>query len=276
MLQTWEFAVCCDHFWKAASNLQKPDILPKPKICSKHENLPFAVTTFGRLLATPKTRYPAKAQNMLQTWEFAFYCDYFWKAASNLQKPDILPNAEIWPKHENLPVAVTTFGSLLTTSKNQISCQPKICSKREDLVFGVTTFGRLLATSKNQISCRRPKYVPNMRICFCCDNFWKAASNFQKPDIIPKAKICSKHENLRFAVTTFGSLLAISKSKAYHPHTVHRPFVWWCPLQKPDIMPKAKICSKHENLSFAVTTFGRLLATSKSQISCRWPKYGPN
>ena len=113
--------------------LPKGDTQPKAKICSKRQDLVFAVTLLEACWQSPKTKYPAEGQNMIQTWRFSVCCDHFWKTADKLQKPNILPKTKIW-------------------------------SKDEDLVFAVITFGSLLTTSKNQISCRRPKYDPNLKI----------------------------------------------------------------------------------------------------------------
>ena len=123
MVQTWRFSVCCDHFWKPADNLQQPNILLKAKILSKRKDLVFAVTTFGSLLTISKNQISCRMPKLIQTWRFSVCCYHFWKPADNLQKPNILPKTKIWSKGEDLVFAVTTFGRLLTTSKNQISCR---------------------------------------------------------------------------------------------------------------------------------------------------------
>ena len=113
--------------------LPKADTQPKAKICSKREDLGFAVITFGSLLIISKNQISCRRPKSIQTWRFSVCCYHFWKPADNLQKPNILPKTKIW-------------------------------SKGEDLVFAVATFGSLLTISKNQISCRRRKYGPNMKI----------------------------------------------------------------------------------------------------------------
>jgi len=117
---------------------------------------------FAYLSITTATGVSVSAMRLPKTHGFLHISLYL----AGCQNPDILPKPKICSKHENLPFAVITFGRLLATSKNQISCRkPKYAPNKKILPFAVTTFGRLLATSKNQISCQRPKYAPNMRIC---------------------------------------------------------------------------------------------------------------
>ena len=67
------------------------------------------------------------------------------------------------------------------------------------------------------------------------------------------------------------SAMRFRKSNGFFAH-----FALPCLLPKGDTQPKAKICSKREDLVFAVTTFGSLLTISKNQISCGRPKYDRN
>ena len=96
----------CGLLWQlltAASILQKPNIVPKVKICSKDKKLSFAMITFGRLLPTSKRHVSCQikyAPNMRN----ALCCDHFWKEASNFQQPDILrypAEGQNMSKHKN-------------------------------------------------------------------------------------------------------------------------------------------------------------------------------
>ena len=74
----------------------------------------------------------------------------------NPQKPNILLEAKICSKPEDLLIVVITFGALPgDLQKPNILPKAKICSKQENLLIAVITFGSLLATPKSQTKQRQ-------------------------------------------------------------------------------------------------------------------------
>ena len=153
------------------------------------------------------------------------------------------------------------------------------------LVSVVTTFGRLLATSRNQKFWSKPKYVPHFNMLFCC--LWKTADNFQKPNFLPKAKIWSKCQDFIFCRAHF-RLRVDNPQKTKYPAQNENMlqtivFAVYCEhfcnhaANSPtrNILPKAKLYSKHENFVFARITFWKAAGFSQNQISCREQKYAP-